>query len=132
MPRQAYVFEAESLDAPGVTRAIAVRDDQTLHDLHDALRRAFGWSAGSQYSFSIGAAELDPDAAAETTLGDVGLRIGQELEYVFEYVEDWSVRVRLIEVEAAEDEGYPLLLAGRGELPPPGVLVDEDELGAGD
>lgn len=132
MPAQAYVFEAESLDAPGVTRTIALRDDQTLHELHHALRRAFGWSEGSQYSFSVGNEEVDPEAAAEMGLADVGLGPGDELEYTFEYVDDWRVRVRLIDTPPAAAESYPLLLESRGELPPPGAFVDEEELGAGD
>jgi hypothetical protein len=39
----AYVFEAELLEYPEVSRLIAVRGDQTLADLHEELHRAFEW-----------------------------------------------------------------------------------------
>src|SRR5262249_1717092 len=37
-------FEAALEDFPGVTRSIEVRGDQTLADLHDGIRDAFGWT----------------------------------------------------------------------------------------
>jgi hypothetical protein len=37
----AYVFEAELDEFPGISRRITVRGDQTLVDLHEGLRDAF-------------------------------------------------------------------------------------------
>ena len=38
MARQVYVFEAQSLDAPGVARVLAIPDDHTLDELQKEAR----------------------------------------------------------------------------------------------
>jgi hypothetical protein len=53
----AYVFEAELVDEPGVSRRLAVRGDQTLADRHEELRRAFEWWDDDEYSFQLGAGD---------------------------------------------------------------------------
>jgi hypothetical protein len=45
----AYVFEAELVEYPDVSRRLAVRGDQTLADLHQELRRAFEWWDDDEY-----------------------------------------------------------------------------------
>ena len=51
MPKQVYVFTANLVGFPGVSRTVAIRGEQTLVDLHDALRLAFAWDDDHLYSF---------------------------------------------------------------------------------
>ena len=51
MARQAFVFSARLDGWKGVHRTIAVRADQTLAVLHDALRVAFDWDDDHRYAF---------------------------------------------------------------------------------
>jgi hypothetical protein len=39
----AFRFDAPLADVKGVSRTIEVREDQTLADLHETIREAFGW-----------------------------------------------------------------------------------------
>jgi hypothetical protein len=51
MAMQAYVFNAKLDGFKGVRRTIAVRADQSLADLHEALRAAFDWDDDHLYAF---------------------------------------------------------------------------------
>jgi hypothetical protein len=61
-----------------VLRTVAVREDQTLEQLHEALRLSFG----TPY-------ELDPDddrvRSGRTALSELGLRKGKALAYLFDF-----------------------------------------------
>jgi hypothetical protein len=142
----AYIFEAKFDEDPAVSRLLAVRGDQTLVDLHEELRRAFEWWDDHLYSFWLdgefwGSKEseytspIEPANGVKTADVDVGslaLESGHELAYVFDFGNEWRVRLRLVETRPAEDETYPVTLARRGKAPPQYPIPDEEELGAGD
>jgi hypothetical protein len=46
-----YAPHADWSEQP-VVRTIAMREDQTLEQLHEALRLAFGWADPHMYAFS--------------------------------------------------------------------------------
>jgi hypothetical protein len=119
----AFVFEAELVEYPDVSRRLAVRGDQTLADLHQELRRAFEWWDDDEYSFGI-------DSNVE--LQRLQLKTGQELAYVFDAGDEWPVRLRLAEIRPAADESFPVTLERRGKAPPQYLVPDDQELGAGD
>ncbi len=141
----AYVFEAELLDARGVTRRIAVRGDQTLADLHEELRRGFEWWDDHLYSFWLDGefwgskeseytAPFEPEPAAQTAaveLERLGLTVGQEIAYIFDFGDEWRVRLKLAETRPAGNEAFPSTLERRGKAPPQYPTPDEEELGGG-
>lgn len=51
MSERVYVFDARLDGVKGVRRRIAVSGEQTLLDLHEALRAAFGWQEEHLFSF---------------------------------------------------------------------------------
>lgn len=142
----AYVFEAELEEYPEVSRRLAVRGDQTLADLHEELRRAFEWWDDHLYSFWLdgefwGSKEseytspVEPEAGVKTAdieVARLDLEASQEVAYVFDFGDEWRVRLRLVELRPAGDESYPLTLDRRGKAPPQYPIPDEEELGAGD
>jgi hypothetical protein len=138
MAKQAYVFNAQLDGIRGVRRTIAVRSDQTLVDLHGALQRAFGWDDDHLYSFWLDgkfwsrdatehthpfALESDPFAgpgrkSAGRRLDRLRLAKGQRIAYLFDFGDEWRVRLTLRAITADDGGDYPRLLDAVGDAPP--------------
>lgn len=143
MPKQVYVFAAGLVGFPGVRRTVAVRSDQTLVDLHDALRFAFEWDDDHLYSFWLDgkfwsrtgdeythpwhAAEPNPlegfvigpsPRSAEVRLDRIELTKGQRIAYVFDFGDEWRLRLTLRQVTDDDGQQYPRLLKSVGDAPP--------------
>jgi len=140
-----YVFKVALKNAKRIWRRIAVRSDQTLHHLHEAIYMAFDREEEHLYSFYFpraarrGRAWLrdaieythpfnlekgnllgDPDLynAADTTLDRLGLAVGQEFEYLFDCCDEWWHEIVVEQVDGAMDEGsYPRILQRQGRSP---------------
>jgi hypothetical protein len=155
MAKQAYVFIAKLNGLPGVRRSIAVRADQTLADLHDALQGAFDWDNdhlyafwldgrfwsrdGTQYVHPFGL-ELDPfegwdlptakprRQSAQVRLSRLRLSKGQRIAYLFDFGDEWRVRLTLSRIAAADGEPYSRILESVGEAPAqyPDYDIDEE------
>jgi Plasmid pRiA4b ORF-3-like protein len=130
---RAYAFQAvlvDDLDQP-IVRTIAVREDQTLEQLHEALRLAFGWAEPHLYSFWIGQRFWDENApeytapfeldeagkgkrSARTPIAELGLRRGRYLAYVFDFGDEWRLLLRVEDVWEAGDDCYPMLVDAHG------------------
>jgi len=130
----AYVFDANLADDPDVSRTLGVRGDQTLEDLHDVLRKAFGWHGDFPYSFKLDEAELasplfaEPDArTADVALDQLGLATGREFVHAVDANEEWRIALRLVDVRPAGDEPLPRILERHRET----ALEPEYELGGG-
>jgi hypothetical protein len=137
----ALIFKADLLNVRGVRALLAVLERQHLTALHDAIQEAFGWYDDHLYSFFLdgsffgGApgAELTtpetPDegvATADVPLGELALRIGQRIGYVFDFGDDWRVRVTVERRVAADDAAYPRVLEVRGTPPPQYAALDDE------
>ena len=134
--RHVFVFRARLTDVKGVRRRVAVRGDQTLADLHKALRDAFRWADDHLYAFWLdgaywsrrGVEFTDPGHARElgdaqtrsarVRLGDLGLEPGQKIAYVFDFGDEWRVDLTVARVDADDGGVYPRLLESTGEAPP--------------
>lgn len=154
MSSQVYVFSAQLEGFRGVRRIIAQRGDQTLVDLHGALQAAFEWEDDHMYSFWLGgkfwardgseythpvALEGDQFAgrdlpiakarnSAERRLDGLRLTKGQRIAYLFDFGDEWRVRLTLRQIADDDGEGYPRLLESVGEAPPqyPDFADEED------
>ena len=139
---------------PGGRRTIAVRSDQTLVDLHEMLRFAFEWDDDHLYSFWLGgqfwaqdgtecthpfALENDPFAgwdlpiskpgrsSSAQRLDRLGLTKDQRIAYVFDFGDEWRVRLTLRRITPADDGSYPRLLESVGESPPQYLDYEDEE-----
>jgi hypothetical protein len=155
LAKQAYVFTARLDGLSGVRRTIAVRSDQTLVDLHRALQNAFDWDDDHLYSFWLSgkfsardgteythpfALESEPFAgwdlpiarpgrkSAERRLDRLRLTKGQRIAYLFDFGDEWRVRLTLRAITAADGGDYPRLLESVGDAPPqyPDYADEED------
>jgi len=145
MAKQVFVFRAKLNGWRGVRRTIAIRCDQTLADLHHALQRAFEWDDEHLYAFWLGGkfwprgeteyvhplaleayplAQWDPARvkqrrkSAGRRLERLRLSKGQRIAYVFDFRDEWRVRLTLREIEADDGGHYPRVLEAVGEAPP--------------
>jgi Plasmid pRiA4b ORF-3-like protein len=135
MAQQEYVFDAELVGFDDVRRTIAVRSDLTLVDLHYALQSAFGWDDDHLYAFWVGGQfwtnadehfkhpcagdELvDPaERSAAVSLESLGLDAGRSLAYVFDFEDEWRVRLHVRDVIAGEGSPSPRLVRTVGRAP---------------
>jgi hypothetical protein len=151
VPTQVYEFDARLVGLRGVRRRIGVRSDQTLVDLHYALQEAFEWDDDHLYAFWPGeefwrrkgteyvhpfSLEHDPLApyfegsaprkkTADTRLDRLRLRKGQKLAYLFDFGDEWRVRLTLRDIRADDGEPHPRVLESVGEAPPQYPDYDE-------
>ena len=130
MSAHAYVFDARLADDPGVSRTVAVGSDQTLDDVHGALRQAFEWHGDFPYAFRLddgrdyaGA----PGEGVDVPLAALELRSGDRLEHDVEGPEEWRFALTVLDVRR-DDEPLPRVLERHGEI----ALEPEAELGGGD
>ena len=130
MSAHAYVFDARLADDPGVSRTVAVGGDQTLDDVHSAVRQAFEWHGDFPYAFRLddgrdyaGA----PGEGVDVALARLGLRSGSRLEHDVEGPEEWRFALTVLDVRP-DNESLPRVLERHGEI----ALEPEAELGAGD
>jgi hypothetical protein len=139
-----FVFRAKLVGVKGVRRRLAVRGDQTLHDLHLALQDAFEWANDHLYAFWLDGAywsrrgvefteplharELgDPETrSARVRLGDLALEPRQKIAYVFDFGDEWRVELTVARVDADDGGVYPRLLESIGKAPAQYPALEED------
>ena len=110
---------------PVVCRTIQIRGDQTLEDFHHAIFRAFSRWDGHMYEFQFGKGPHDPKGtryvirgAAErssssgpkvagvvgrTTIGSLGLTVGQPFGYWFDFGDDWWHQINVAAITSGYD-----------------------------
>jgi hypothetical protein len=135
----ALVLDAELLNVRGVRARLAVLERQPLTAVHDAIQQAFGWYDDHLYSFWLdgsffGSDEVEltspdtPDegvATADVPLAELDVRPGQRIGYVFDFGDDWRVRLTVRERVTAEPGGHPRVLELRGTPPPQYAAFDD-------
>jgi hypothetical protein len=148
-PTQVYTLDVSLLQGPvarkfvkknkSVIRTIQIRGDQTLEDLHAAIFDAFDRFDPHMYEFQMGKGPMDPDGpryvlpmAAEddfgprilgtvdkTTIDSMGLEVGRQFGYWFDFGDDWHHQVGVEGIEPGPGEGeYPRVTRRIGESPP--------------
>jgi hypothetical protein len=135
----ALVFDAELLNVRGVRARLAVLERQPLTALHDAIQETFGWYDDHLYSFWLdgsffGSDEVElttPDApdegiaTADVPLAELDLRPGQRIGYLFDFGDEWRVRLTVRERAAAEPGDHPRVQERRGTPPPQYAALDD-------
>jgi hypothetical protein len=142
MSDNVYILRAGLVGHRGISRKLAVRGDETLADLHQLLQFAFEWDDDDLYCFWLSdkfwdrtpgiryADEfwgLDDDSkSSRLRLDRLGLKVGDKLSYLFDFGDQWRVRLRVLEIRPASAGPYPAILESRGEAPPRYWSPDEE------
>jgi hypothetical protein len=133
------VFDAELTNARGVRARLAVGADQHLTVLHDAIQEAFGWLDDHLYSFWLDGrfwgddqaeytSPVTPDEAPQTAdvpPAELGLAVGQKIAYVFDFGDEWRVKLTVREEVEPDGGTYPRVLMRKGTAPPQYPALDE-------
>ena len=132
-----YIFKV-SLDAK-TWRRLAIPATLTLDSLSDAILRAFDFDNDHLYEFSYRNrfgklarvhhpyTEESP-STAETAIGEIPLRSGAAMEYLFDFGDMWRFDVKLEGINPADARvKKPKILEKRGQSPPQYPNLDEDE-----
>ena len=140
---RAYTFKVQLKGRSRIWRRIAIRGDQTLHDLHQAIFDAFDRFDEHLYAFyfprsgsrgplslETAAEYLHPDGIRDpedetlhnamlARINTLGLSRGQIFYYLFDFGDEWWHRLTVEQVEGEIDQGpYPRLTDQRGASPP--------------
>ncbi len=132
------MLTAELASYPGATRRLAVPGNDTLDDLHQLLRSAFGWDEDHLYSFWLNGefwsgpdteytspVGAEPNArTADVAVEQVDLRPGQEIAYLFDFGDEWHVMLRVDEIRP-ELGTKAIVVESLGEAPPQYAPIDE-------
>jgi hypothetical protein len=128
-----YIFRAALQGVRGVSRKLAIRTDKTLVDLHQLIQLAFDWDDDHLYAFWLSGKFWDRqadafgrpdvcrdsgDRSAEVKLDQLALQVGQTLAYVFDFGDQWHVRLKLVEGVATGGAAVSPILDSRGKPPP--------------
>jgi hypothetical protein len=132
-------LDAELLNVRGVRARLAVLERQPLTALHDAIQLAFGWYDDHLHSFWLDGSFWGSDdveltspvtsdegvATADAPIAELDLRVGQRIGYVFDFGDEWRVRLTVREHVAAEPCDHPRVLQLRGTPPPQYAALDD-------
>lgn len=138
-----FVFTVKLKRANRIWRTIAMRGDQTLDDLHEAIFHAFDRFDPHLYSFYfpraprrrgsnvtqpkeyVSALSFQGSSGAERTfnaaaskIDGLGLKIGQTFEYLFDYGDMWWHEGTVEQIAAVSRPRYPERVASHGQSPP--------------
>lgn len=142
-PRQVYLLKVALVDQPDVWRVIKVSGAHTLHRIHEFIERLFNRYEPHLYAFTVGGlgtdrtrrrrggkqymhpfaledAPFEPgwaEDASRTKVRDLGLREGQEFEYLFDFGQEIRhvIRVEAIVAEGGEALIGPVAVERLGE-----------------
>ena len=122
---------------PPTWRRLNLRADLTLDVVHQIIQDAFGWEDSHLHRFTLGGSVWDRDAQLflcpfdvaegeeegtpeeQVSLNQVLSEPGDVLQYVYDYGDDWQLRLRLEKTLPAEPGTPPALCVdGRRAAPP--------------
>jgi hypothetical protein len=124
---------------PVVSRTILIRGDQTLTDLHYAIFDAYGREDEHMYEFQFGKRRMDPKGPRyvlamayemgdddnppagrvdRTTLDSLGLKVGDQFGYWFDFGDSWWHQINVEAVEKATRGKSPRVIKRVGTSPP--------------
>jgi hypothetical protein len=119
-----------------ISRKIEIRGDQTLHQLHEAIFRAYDRWDEHLYEFQFGTRPFDPDGpnygipdsrknrkgygnARKTKLDELDLKLERVFGYWFDFGDDWFHQIQVDRIDQAiPTVTYPRVIRRVGKSPP--------------
>lgn len=123
----AYVFKVAL--ARDLWRRIEISADDTLLSLHSSIQEAYHFDDDHLYSFFMDGKrwsrekftspfEDDGPHVDEPRIGELGLYIGQNILYLFDYGDEWEFRVELEEIRTEGPKpSEPKIVEKKGRSP---------------
>ena len=107
--------------SPMVIRLISVSDQLQLPEFHDVFRAILGWDGDLGYIIRIHGQEFNSfrRKTRSKALHEFKLHRQEEFLYICDTLHMWEWDVRIVDIQvAAEGDGTPLCVGGRGAAPP--------------
>ncbi|MDN5687880.1 MAG: plasmid pRiA4b ORF-3 family protein [Brachybacterium sp.] len=135
--------------APPIWRRLELRSDLTLAAVHSIIQISFDWMDSHLHRFALGGSPFDRSSQlflcpfdveegedeglpeAEVRLDEAVQEVGDTLRYVYDYGDDWQVRLKVEAVRPApEDAPAAVAVGGRRAAPPEdsGGITDAESL----
>jgi hypothetical protein len=136
-------------------RRIAIREGQSLHDLHVAIFKAFDRFEDHLYSFYLSNASTsqyrkrsegpeythpytledggpmfsdEVESAAGVRIGELKLKPKQKITYLFDFGDSWWHDIQVEQIGLPAEKGdYPRILEKHGDSPPQYPEFEDDE-----
>jgi tetratricopeptide (TPR) repeat protein len=116
-----YIFKVSLEDVPEIWRKIEIGGNQTLHQLHEAIFKAFERLEERPYAFFLSGKRWDSSSeygmpgleskAKRAKIGSLGLRVGKKLLYVFDFEYERWHSLELLGIGEEENTGkYPRIV----------------------
>jgi hypothetical protein len=110
---------------PAVWREMIVPAAASLSDLHRTLQIALGWWDSHLHDFKVNGVRYEPtmpesegEPTETTFLDSLDLRPGNVFSYCYDFGDDWSHRIEVLEILADDVEGaVPRVIAGENTAP---------------
>lgn len=123
-----------------------MQSQQTLATLHSAIQKALDWDADHLYAFYINGKKGDTcytyvnryefeevysneevGCTDEAIIGSLGMSIKHKFLYLFDYGDQHVFEIELVNIqEVADEDEYPRMLDGRGEITQYSTWEDEE------
>ena len=134
---------------PPIWRRLELRGDLTLAQVHRIIQVSFDWLDYHLHRFALGGHPFDPRAqlflcpfdveegedeglpAAEVRLDETLQDVGDTLRYVYDYGDDWRIRLKVEAVRSAPDDAPDAVATGGRRAAPPedcGGITDAESL----
>ncbi len=143
----AYTFKVTYVNDSNVWRTIQMKSQQTLTELHLAIQDALDWDADHLYAFYMNGKKddirytyvdeyefeemyggEDVGCTDEAIIGSLGMSIKHSFQYLFDYGDQHLFNIELVNIqEVADEDEYPRVLDGRGEIMQYPDLDEEDD-----
>jgi len=137
-PARTFIFRITPERMTRIWRVIELTEKQTLHNLHTALYKSFGFTGNSLYTFYLSDKPWDSDSeyagpsasgsrkAIKAELGKLKLEKGKSFLYVYNFEkEKWFMVEWVGEDIAVPKVSYPRVLEEEDNLPPEEVPLEE-------
>ena len=137
---QVFTFRMLSGEDDGFVCDIAVRGDQTLLTLHEAIQKKLGfdpgimssffstdktWAKGEEYPLINMTGEENARTMENTKVDDLVSEQGDKLLYLYDYLSNRGFFMEVVEIsQPAAGETYPRCTRREGD-PPPQLLLDD-------
>jgi hypothetical protein len=125
-PNAVYVVKASlARSKPPIWRRLRIPSDVSLAQLHRVLQAAFNWHDGHLHRFELPGRDrhetpLELGSRSTRRLYQLLVEPGDQLDYTYDFGDDWAHRIVLEKVEPADGVRHAVCVAGRRAAPPEG------------
>ncbi|GAA4058985.1 plasmid pRiA4b ORF-3 family protein [Amphibacillus indicireducens] len=111
-------------------RTVVLSGDNTMDDLHHIIIKAYQFDDDHLYSFFMDGQKWSEDSivspldyssqsiATEVMIGSVGMHVGQQFMYLYDYGDEWTFNVTVMGIEEGETKPIkPYISAEKGKAP---------------